>query len=128
MMNKLRALGRSLLLDVGLRSKLLCIFFMLLALPLGIFTVYAFHRINTVIEEQTFSAAQKSFEDTHNAVEDLFGRITQVADVLTMDPTLYSMAASDPAPKVIRPRSRTPGAPRCPRAASWATPARTVTA
>ena len=97
MMNKLRALGRSLLLDVGLRGKLLCIFFVLLALPLGIFTVYAFHRINTVIEEQTFSAAQKSFEDTHNAVEDLFGRITQVADVLTMDPTLYSMAASDPA-------------------------------
>ena len=97
MMNKLRALGRSLLLDVGLRGKLLCIFFVLLALPLGIFTVYAFHRINTVIEEQTFSAAQKSFEDTHNAVEGLFGRITQVADVLTMDPTLYSMAASDPA-------------------------------
>lgn len=97
MMNKLRALGRSLLLDVGLRGKLLCIFFVLLALPLGIFTVYAFHRINTVIEEQTFSAAQKSFEDTHNAVEGLFGRITQVADVLTMDPTLYSMAASDSA-------------------------------
>lgn len=86
MKNKLRAFGRSLLLDVGLRGKLLCIFFLLLVLPLGAFTLYAFHRINTVIEEQTYSAAQKAFEDTHTAVEDLLGRLTQVADILAMDP------------------------------------------
>ena len=95
MKNKLRALGRSFLLDVGLRGKLLCIFFLLLVLPLGVFTLYAFHRINTVIEEQTYSAAQKAFDDTHTAVEDLLGRLTQVADVLTMDPSLYALAASD---------------------------------
>ena len=83
MKNKLRALGRSFLLDVGLRGKLLCIFFLLLVLPLGVFTLYAFHRINTVIEEQTYSAAQKAFDDTHTAVEDLLGRLTQVANVLT---------------------------------------------
>ena len=59
MKNKLRAFGRSLLLDVGLRGKLLCIFFLLLVLPLGAFTLYAFHRINTVIEEQTYSAPRK---------------------------------------------------------------------
>jgi len=97
MKNKFRAFGRSLLLDVGLRGKLLCIFFLLLVLPLGAFTVYAFHRINTVIEEQTYSAAQKAFEDTHNSVEDLLGRLTQVADILTMDPSLYALAASDSA-------------------------------
>ena len=97
MKNKLRAFGRSLLLDVGLRGKLLCIFFLLLMLPLGLFTLYAFHRINTVIEEQTYSAAQKAFEDTHTAVEDLLGRLTQVADILAMDPSLYALAASDPA-------------------------------
>lgn len=95
MKNKLRAFGRSLLLDVGLRGKLLCIFFLLLVLPLGVFTLYAFHRINTVIEEQTYSAAQKAFDDTHTAVEDLLSRLTQVADVLTMDPSLYALAASD---------------------------------
>ena len=95
MKNKLRAFWRSLLLDVGLRGKLLCIFFLLLLLPLGAFTLYAFHRINTVIEEQTFSASQKAFEDTHTAVEDLFGRLTQVADILTMDPTLYALASGD---------------------------------
>ena len=94
MKNKLRAFGRSLLLDVGLRGKLLCIFFLLLVLPLGLFTLYAFHRINTVIEEQTYSAAQKAFEDTHTAVEDLLGRLTQVADILAMDPSrkLYEVA------------------------------------
>lgn len=48
-----------------------------------------------VIEEQTYSAAQKAFDDTHTAVEDLLGRLTQVADVLTMDPSLYALAASD---------------------------------
>lgn len=96
MKNKLRAAGRTLLLDVGLRGKLLCIFFLLLVLPLGAFTLYAFHRINTVIEEQTFSAAEKAFEDTHTAVEDLLARLPQVTDILTMDPALYTLAASDP--------------------------------
>lgn len=95
MKNKLRACWRSLLLDVSLRGKLLCIFFLLLVLPLGAFTLYAFHRINTVIEEQTFSASQKAFEDTHTAVENLFGRLTQVSDILTMDPTLYALASGD---------------------------------
>lgn len=97
MKNKFGAFGRSLLLDVGLRGKLLCIFFLLLVLPLGAFTLYAFHRINTVIEDQTYSAAQKAFEDTHISVEDLLGRLTQVADILTMDPSLYALAASDSA-------------------------------
>ncbi len=97
MKNKLRAWGRSLLMDARLRAKLLVIFFLLLVLPLGIFTLYAFHRINTVIEEQTFSAADKAFADTRTAVEDLFGRLTQVADILTMDSSLYAMAAGDPA-------------------------------
>ena len=89
MKNKLRAFGRGLLLDAGLRGKLLCIFFLLLVLPLGAFTLYAFHRINTVIEEQTYSAAQKAFEDTHTAVDDLLGRLTQVADILTVTLSVY---------------------------------------
>ena len=95
--SKLYAWGRSLLLDAKLRGKLLVIFFLLLVLPLGVFTLYAFHRINGVIEEQTFSAAEKAFEDTHIAVEDLFDRLPQVADILTMDSSLYALAASDPA-------------------------------
>ena len=95
--NRLRAWGRSLLLDARLRGKLLVLFFLLLVLPLGLFTLYAFHRINTVIEQQTVSATEKAFEDTHIAVEDLFGRLPQVTDILTMDPTLYALAASDPA-------------------------------
>lgn len=97
MKNKLYAWGRSLLLDGKLRTKLLCIYFLLLLLPLGLFTLYAFHRINRVIEEQTFSSAQKAFEDTENAVNDLLGRLAQVVDILVMDPTLYTLAASDPA-------------------------------
>ena len=39
MKNKLRSLGRSLLLDGKLRSKLLWIYFLLLLLPLGLFTM-----------------------------------------------------------------------------------------
>ena len=57
--NRLRAWGRSLLLDARLRGKLLVLFFLLLVLPLGLFTLYAFHRINTVIEQQTVSATEK---------------------------------------------------------------------
>lgn len=96
MKNKLRSWGRSLLLDVSIRSKLLCIYFLLLLLPLGLFTMYAFRRINSVIEEQTFSSAQKAFTDTENSINDLFGRLSQVIDILVMDPTLYSLAASSP--------------------------------
>lgn len=94
MKNKLQSLGRSLLLDGKLRSKLLYIFFLLVLLPLGIFTMYAFHRINTVIEKQTFSAAQKAFVDTQTAVDDLFDRLSQVVDILAMDPNVYELAGS----------------------------------
>ena len=94
MKNKLQSLGRSLLLDGKLRSKLLWIYFLLLLLPLGLFTMYAFRRINTVIEKQTFSAAQKAFVDTQTAVDDLFDRLSQVVDILAMDPNVYELAGS----------------------------------
>lgn len=82
--------------DGKLRGKLLCIYFLLLLLPLGLFTLYVSHRLNQVIEKQTFYSAQKAFEDTEHAVDDLFGRLSQVVDILIMDPNLYALAASDP--------------------------------
>ena len=92
---QLRALWRSLLLDISLRGKLLCIFFLLLVLPLGAFTLYAFHRTNTVIEEQTFSSSQKAFEDTHTAVDDLFLSLIHISEKTISD---FSKARARRAP------------------------------
>lgn len=95
MNNKIHSWMNSLLLDGKLRTKLLVIYFVLLLLPLGLFTLYAFNRISAVIQEQTFFAAQKAFDDTQRAADDLFGRLTQVVDILAMDSSLYTMAARD---------------------------------
>lgn len=47
--------------DCGrLGSKLMCIYFLLIVLPLGIFSFYAYVRVKNMVQEQTFSAAQNA--------------------------------------------------------------------
>ncbi len=79
-----------------LRSKLLCIYFLLIVLPLGMFSLYAYLRVREVIQEQTFSAAQNAFHDTRLSLENLLGRLDGVIDILSADPLIYMIASNDP--------------------------------
>ncbi len=82
--------------DMSLRRKLLITYFVLVIMPLSIFTVYAFLRINRVIQEQTFTAAQKTFEESCDGMEELFQNSENVLESLVMDSLVYQMASKAP--------------------------------
>lgn len=79
-----------------LRGKLLCVYFLLVVLPLGLFTIYAYSRIRGVVQEQTFSAAQNAFDSSAVSVQQVLDKLDEVLDILTADPLVYTMASNDP--------------------------------
>ena len=79
-----------------LRGKLLCVYFLLVVLPLGLFTIYAYSRIRGVVREQTFSAAQNAFDSSAVSVQQVLDKLDEVLDILTADPLVYTMASNDP--------------------------------
>lgn len=80
----------------SLKNKLFCTYFLLVVLPLGIFTLYAYRRVRSVVQEQTFIAAQNAFEDTVSSMQKALGRLDAVLDILVMDSLVYQMASNDP--------------------------------
>ena len=82
--------------DMSISRKLLITYFVLVIMPLSIFTVYAFLRINRVIQEQTFTAAQKTFEESCDGMEELFQNSENVLESLVMDSLVYQMASKAP--------------------------------
>lgn len=86
----------------SLRLKLLLIYFLLLLLPLGIFTFYAFHRISALTQEQTFTAARKTFDETAAALENSFGRLDEVLDILSLDSSVYQVSSDNHADYTAR--------------------------
>lgn len=79
-----------------LGTKLMCIYFLLIVFPLGMFSFYAYLRVRDMVQEQTFSAAQTAFDDTCMSLERLLGRLDGVIDILSTDPLIYMMASNDP--------------------------------
>ena len=79
-----------------LAGRLMCIYFLLIVLPLGMFSFYAYMRVRDMIQEQTFLAAQNAFDDTCMSLEHLLGRSDGVIDILATDPLIYTMASNDP--------------------------------
>lgn len=79
-----------------LAGRLMCIYFLLIVLPLGMFSFYAYRRVREMIQDQTLLAAQNSFDDTCLSLERLLGRSDGVIDILAADPLIYMMASGDP--------------------------------
>ena len=81
----------------SLKHKLLCVYFLLVALPLGIFTIYTYLRVYNVVQKQTFTAAQNAFNDTLLSIQPTLGKLDAGLDILVLDPLVYNMASNDPA-------------------------------
>lgn len=78
-----------------LRTKLLVIYFLLIVIPLGLFSLYTHLRVRSVIRQQTLSAAQTAFEDTRLSIQRILDQLDGVVDILSVDPLLYTMASND---------------------------------
>ncbi len=83
-------------LDAHLKSKLLCVYFLLIILPLGFFTLFTYHKVSAVIQEQTFTAAKKTFEDVSLGTETAMAKLDSVLDALSHDSLIYHMASTNP--------------------------------
>ena len=93
--NLRRRLSR--LASVGtLRARLLCLYFLLVALPLGVFSVYTNFRVRDVVQEQTLSAAQNAFDDRFLAMAQIWSQLDEVIDILATDPLVYTISSNDP--------------------------------
>lgn len=79
-----------------LRTRLLCIYFLLILLPLGAFSLYTNFRVRRVVQQQTLAAAQNAFDDTFLAVERVWTQLDGVIDILATDPLIYAAASNDP--------------------------------
>ena len=79
-----------------LRSRLLLIYFLLIVLPLGFFSLYSNFRVRTVVQNQTLSAAQNAFDDTFLAIDRIWTQLDEVIDILATDPLVYAVASNDP--------------------------------
>lgn len=88
----------------SLRTKLLWIYFLLILLPLGFFTFYVYNRVSSVIQEQTFTAAQKTFDDATASVEDYLLRLHEVLNILSMDDIIYRVSSHDQSDYTYRKR------------------------
>ena len=78
------------------RTKMVLIFFVLLLNAVQLFTYYVTRRISAVTQEQTFSAARKTFDETATAVRTRIEKSRTSSPLLTYDDLIYHMASTDP--------------------------------
>lgn len=79
-----------------LRARLLCLYFLLVALPLGFFSIYTNFRVRDVVQKQTLSAAQNAFDDRFLAIDQVWSQLDEVIDILATDPLVYTISSNDP--------------------------------
>lgn len=85
-----------LLLNSNLKSKLLWVYFILILLPMGYFTIFTHMRVSNVLEEQTLTVAQKNFEDIHAVTQRTISELDSMLEILTQDELVYQIASLNP--------------------------------
>lgn len=92
MKNRLLRLVR----DSRLQTKMIAACFLLLFIPSSVFTLYASRHVNAVVQEQTFSAARKAFEEAEATLDTRIGKMISVMDNLRFNTLLYRMVSAEP--------------------------------
>ena len=83
--------------DSRLQTKMIAACFLLLFIPSSIFTLYASRHVKAVVQEQTFSAARKAFEEAEATLDVRIGKMISVMDNLRFNTLLYRMVSAEPA-------------------------------
>lgn len=87
---------KNLLYNLHVRSKLLLIYFILILIPLSLFTFFTFYRVSDVIQDQTFNTVSQAFNNAVSTTEDMLDRMDDVTQILTHDQLVYQMASHNP--------------------------------
>lgn len=91
----LKRFWKHIFLDIPIRAKMCYIFLVLLIVPMLGFSVYVTNRIQRTMREQTFVAAEKTFEETLLSLSAHTKRMYDVADILVNDPLLHNISNPD---------------------------------
>ncbi len=90
MKNRLRHLFRPN--SIKLKTKILWVYGIIIIISLGLFSFYASHEINSVIEERTFSAASTEFSDIEQSLSERCAQLNSIIDIITSNPLIYDVA------------------------------------
>ena len=86
---------RRLFQNTSLRAKVGIIFFVLLLIPLFLFTMYSTNRIEKVMREQTLIAAQKTYYESYHSFQTLTKKMEDVSDTILKDPLVMQSVSYD---------------------------------
>lgn len=78
--------------SIKLKTKILWVYGIIIIISLGLFSFYAFHEINNVIEERTFSAASTEFSDIEQSLKDRCAQLNSIMDIITSNPLIYDVS------------------------------------
>ncbi len=96
MIRKIYKLPLKLLDNLSYKTKLLLTYFILILLPLAIFTYVTYLRVSAVVLDQTVSSATQVFNEAVLILDKEFGNADNVFNIITHDDFIYKVAARDP--------------------------------
>jgi two-component system, sensor histidine kinase YesM len=81
--------------SVSLKAKIIAIFFAFIIVPLTIFTLISYNRINKLVLTQTLNSASQSFNESISILEKYFENMNNAMQNIVFDEDIYRIASKD---------------------------------
>jgi two-component system, sensor histidine kinase YesM len=81
--------------SVSLKAKIIVIFFAFIIVPLTIFTLISYNRINNLVLTQTLNSASQSFNESISILEKYFQNMYTAMQNVVFDEDIYRIASKD---------------------------------
>ncbi len=85
-----------LLYNMSFRTRLLLTYFIIILLPLSIFTYITYIRVSKVMLNQTLSSTTQVFTEASSILDKEFGNADNVISIITHDSFIYDVASTNP--------------------------------
>ncbi|MCX7709888.1 MAG: sensor histidine kinase [Clostridia bacterium] len=81
--------------NLSYKAKLLLTYFILILLPLSLFTYITYKRVSSVVLNQTLASASQVFSEAGQILDKEFGNAEKVFNILTHNNLIYEVASRD---------------------------------
>lgn len=95
MIKRILKLPSRILDNLSYKTKLLLTYFILILLPLSLFTYVTYMRVSSVVLSQTLSSATQVFSEAGQILDKEFGNAEKVFTILTHNNLIYEIASRD---------------------------------
>ena len=94
-MNIYRTMSR-VIQNLKLRQKLLLSYFILIIIPLGIYTLFSYSEVNKIVEKHIIFSASRAFDQTNGFISYKISNIIKVSEVIILDNNINRILAKAP--------------------------------